>query len=429
MKYTPIDKNLFIQARENFKKLLKPKSIAFFNSNDPMPTNADGWMVFKQNSDIFYLTGIDQEETILVMFPDCPIEQNREILFIKETNEHIAVWEGYKYTIEHAREVSDIQNIYWTHHLESVLRPIIFEAANIYLNSNEHSRNSSIVLTQERRFIDWIKAQFPLHNLERSAPLMHQIRAIKLPQEITLIQEACRITELGFRRVAKFVKPNVMEYELEAEYLHEFIRNRSDGFAYIPIIASGESACVLHYIENNRPCKDGDILLLDVAANYANYNADLTRSIPVNRRFTSRQRQVYTSVLNAMKFVKSMMKPGALWDENQAEVEKFLENECIELGLLDKTDIKNQNPDYPAYKKYFMHGVSHFLGLDVHDVGNKYCRFEAGMVFTCEPGLYIPAENLGIRLENNILITENGNLDLMASIPIEIEEIEDLMNT
>lgn len=429
MKYAPISSELFVGNRNRLTKLLKPKSMALLNSNDIMPTNADGTMGFRQNTDLFHLTGIDQEESILLLFPDSPIEKYREILFLRETNDHIAVWEGYKYTKQHAHEVSGIQTILWTHQLDGVLRQIVFEAENIYLNQNEHSRNSSEVQTRDTKFVNMMKDRFPLHKLERLAPLMHNIRAIKQPIEVELLNEAVRITKAGFERVARFVKPGVMEYELEAELLHEFVRNRSTGFAYTPIIASGASACVLHYIENNRPCKDGDILLLDVAAEYANYNADLTRSIPVNGRFTPRQKQVYSAVLRAMKFCKNLMKPGALWDENQKEVENFLEAELIGLGLLDKHEVANQNPDNPLYKKYFMHGVSHFLGLDVHDVGNKYRRFEAGMVFTCEPGLYIPEEGLGIRLENNILITETGNLDLMASIPIEIEEIEDLMNS
>ncbi|MFN8356433.1 MAG: aminopeptidase P family protein [Spirosomataceae bacterium] len=428
MKYAPIPSELFVTNRQRLTAMLKPKSMALLNANDIMPTNADGTMGFRQNTDLFHLSGIDQEETMLLLFPDCPIEKYREVLFLRETNEHIAVWEGYKYTKDHAREVSGIQTILWTHQFDSVLKTIVFEAEHLYLNQNEHTRNASEVQSRDAKFVIQMKDRFPLHHFERLAPLMHHIRAIKQPIEVSLIQEAIRITQAGFERVAKYVKPGVMEYELEAEFLHEFVRNRSTGFAYTPIIASGASACVLHYIENNRPCKDGDILLLDVAAEYANYNADLTRSIPVNGRFSPRQRQVYTSVLNAMKFCKSLMKPGALWDENQKEVERFLESELIGLGLLDKQDVENQNPDFPLYKKYFMHGVSHFLGLDVHDVGNKYRRFEPGMVFTCEPGLYIPQEGLGIRLENNILITSDGNVDLMADIPLEIEEIEELMN-
>ncbi len=427
MKYQPINNQLFIQNRKNFTDALKPKSLAIFNSNDIMPTNADGTMGFRQNADLFYLSGIDQEESILVLFPDCPDPKHREILFIRETSEHIAIWEGYKYTIEHAREVSGIKTIYWTKNFDSILKVIGFEADNLYLNTNEHFRSSSEVQTRDAKFILQMQQLFPLHKYERSALIMHKIRTVKNAIEVDLLREAVRITELGFRRVLGFVKPDVQEYEIEAEFIHEFTRNRSKGFAYTPIIASGENAIVLHYIENSRPCKSGDVILLDVAAEYANYNADLTRSIPVSGRFTKRQKDVYNAVLRAMRFGNSIMNPGILWEDYQKECEKFIESELIGLGLLDKTDIKNQNPDQPLLKKYFMHGMSHHLGIDVHDVWNKYRPFEAGNVFTIEPGIYIKEEGLGIRLENNVLITENGNIDLMANIPIEVEEIEDLM--
>jgi Xaa-Pro aminopeptidase len=429
MKYQPINNQLFIQNRKNFTDALKPKSLAIFNSNDIMPTNADGTMGFKQNADLFYLSGIDQEESILVLFPDSPDPKHREILFIRETSEHIAIWEGYKYTIEHAREVSGIKTIYWTKNFDSILKVIGFEADNLYLNTNEHFRSSSEVQTRDAKFILQMKQIFPLHKYERSALIMHKIRTIKSEFEVELLKEAARITELGFRRILKFVKPDVQEYEIEAELIHEFTRNRSKGFAYTPIIASGESAIVLHYIENSRPCKSGDVILLDVAAEYANYSADMTRSIPVSGRFTKRQKDVYNAVLRAMRFGNSIMNPGILWEDYQKECEKFIESELIGLGLLDKTDVKNQNPDQPLLKKYFMHGMSHHLGIDVHDVWNKYRPFEVGNVFTIEPGIYIKEEGLGIRLENNVLITENGNIDLMASIPIEAEEIEDLMNS
>ena len=428
MKYLPINNSLFTENRQRLAKLLKPNSVAIFNSNDPMPTNADGTMGFQQNSDLFYLSGIDQEESILLLFPDSPNPKHREILFLRETSELIAIWEGYKYTQEHAREVSGIQTIYWVSQFEAVLTTLIFEAEYIYLNSNEHIRNHSTVQSRDTKFILWAKDHFPLHKFERVAPLMHQLRVIKNDIEIAQLSEAIRITELGFRRLLDFVKPEVTEYEVEAELIHEFVRNRSKGFAYQPIIASGANACVLHYIENSRPCKDGDLLLLDVAAEYANYNADLTRTIPVNGKFTPRQRQVYDAVLRAFKFAKSILKVGALWEEYQKEVETFIEAELIGLGLFTREDVEKQNPDAPLFKKYFMHGVSHHLGLDVHDVWNRYRRFEAGMVFTIEPGIYIREEGLGVRLENNILITEDGNIDLMANIPIEADEIEALMS-
>ncbi|MEA5457716.1 aminopeptidase P family protein [Arcicella sp. LKC2W] len=428
MKYLPINNALFIENRKRLASLLKPKSLAIFNSNDPMPTNADGTMGFQQNSDLFYLSGIDQEESILLIFPNCPDPKHREVLFLKETSDLIAIWEGYKYTKEHAKEVSGIEKIYWTSQFEAVLTTLVFEAEHIYLNSNEHIRNHSTVQTRDAKFIIWAKEHFPLHKFERIAPLMHQLRVIKSDYEIAQISEACRITELGFRRLLNFVKPDVTEYEIEAELIHEFVRNRSKGFAYTPIIASGASACVLHYIENSRPCKDGDLILLDVAAEYANYNSDLTRTIPVNGRFTKRQRAVYDAVHRAFKFAKSILKVGVLWEDYQKEVETFIESELVDLGLFSRADIEKQNPDSPLLKKYFMHGTSHHLGLDVHDVWNKYRKVEAGMVFTIEPGIYIREEGIGIRLENNILITETGSIDLMESIPMDADEIETLMN-
>ncbi|REA61219.1 aminopeptidase P family protein [Dyadobacter luteus] len=429
MRYHPINNTLFTENRKQFANVLKPKSLAILHANDFMPTNADGTMGFKQNSNLFYLSGVDQEETILLISPDHPDEKYREVLFVRETNELIAVWEGEKLTKEQARNVSGIKSVYWTHQFERVFSDIIFVAENVYLNTNEHTRNSSLVQTREARYIEEFRQKYPLHQLSRLAPLMHQLRAIKHPVEIELMQQACNITASGFNRLLKFVKPGVQEYEIEAELIHEFIRNRSKGFAYQPIVASGANACVLHYIENNKACKDGDVLLLDVAAEYANYASDLTRSIPVNGRFTKRQREVYDAVLRVFKSAKSMLVVGNIWDEYHIEVGKIMESELIGLGLITKDDIEKQDPEWPAYKKYFPHGTSHFLGLDVHDVGNKYQRFEAGMVFTCEPGIYIREEGLGIRLENNILITENGNTDLMAHIPIEAEEIEDLMNS
>lgn len=428
MRYLPIDKELFIKNRQRLYGLLKPKSLAILNANDTMPTNADGTMGFKQNSDLFYLSGVDQEETILLIFPDHPDEKYREVLFLRETSELIAIWEGEKLSKEQAREVAGIKTIFWTHQFETVFRQIVFEAERVYLNTNEHTRNDSVVLSRDNRFITEFKEKYPLHQLDRLAPLLHQLRVIKQPQEIALLDEACRITNLGFSRLLKFVKPGVTEYEIEAELLHEFVRNRSRGFAYQPIIASGANACVLHYIQNNAVCKDGELLLLDVAAEYANYNADLSRTIPVNGRFTKRQRDVYDAVLRVFKASKDLLVAGNLWDDYQAETGKIMESELLGLGLITKHDIAKQDPDAPAYKKYYPHGTSHFLGLDVHDVGNKYRRFESGMVFTCEPGIYIKEEGLGIRLENNFLITPTGAVDLMGSIPLEAEEIEELMN-
>jgi Xaa-Pro aminopeptidase len=428
MRYSPIPSTLFIENRKKFVAQLKPKSVAVFNSNDIMPTNADGTMGFRQQTDLFYLCGIDQEETILVLAPNHPNPNWRQVLFLRETSELIAIWEGYKYTKAHAREVSGIETIYWMDSFETVLKQIIFEADNIYLNTNEHLRNGSVVQTRDDKFIRKMYRQFPLHKYERAAPIMHQLRMVKTEFEVNQLAEACRITELGFRRVLNYTKPGVTEYEIEAEFIHEFTRNRSKGFAYTPIIASGANAICLHYIENKDTCKAGDLLLLDVGAEYANYAADMTRTIPVNGRFTARQKQVYEAVLRTNKFAQKLIVPGTKWDELQAEVEQFIESECIGLGLFTKNDVKNQDPNAPIFKKYFMHGNSHSLGLDVHDVWNKYIPFAPGMVFTNEPGIYIKKEGIGIRLENNILITESGNVNLMANIPIEVEEIEGLMN-
>lgn len=428
MRYSPIDNTLFKENRKRFASILKPGSLAVLNSNDIMPTNADGTLGFKQNTDLFYLSGIDQEETILVISPGHPDARFHEVLFIRETNEHIAVWEGEKLTKQHAREVSGIQTIYWTSDFETVFRQIVFEAEFVYLNTNEHTRNDSVVQTRDARFIRQFRENYPLHKYERLAPVMHYLRAIKQPQEIALMQTACDITKAGFERVLHFVKPGVTEYEIEAEFLHEFVRNRSKGFAYQPIIASGKNACILHYIQNDQTCKAGDILLLDVAAEYANYNADMTRSIPVSGRFTDRQRQVYDAVLRVFREAEKLLVAGNIWDEYHTEIGKIMESELKGLGLLTDQDIANQNPEWPAYKKYFPHGTSHFLGLDVHDVGNKYRIFEPGMIFTNEPGIYIREEGLGIRLENNFLITADGNFDLMGNIPLEAEEIEDIMN-
>ncbi|MDN5200821.1 aminopeptidase P N-terminal domain-containing protein [Fulvivirgaceae bacterium BMA10] len=428
MKYLPIGKELFMLNRSRFVNQLAPKSIAVFNANDIMPTNADGTMDFRQNNDLFYLTGIDQEESILVLVPDFYDESYREILFLRETDENIAIWEGHKYTKDEATETSGIRRVLWLSEFNNVLNTLMAESEYVYLNTNEHIRADIQVETRDSRFITWCKQRYPLHKYERSAPIMHRLRAIKSPREIELMQEACNITEKGFRRVLKFLKPGVIEYEIEAEYSHEFLRNRSKGFAYSPIIASGSNACVLHYIENNQECKKGDILLMDVGAEYANYNADMTRAIPVSGRFTERQKAVYNAVLKVMREAMSMLVPGNIIPEYQKEVGKVMESELLGLGLIDRTDIKNQDPQNPAYRKYFMHGTSHHLGLDVHDVGNIYQKMAAGMVFTVEPGIYIREENLGIRLENNVVIGEDGLMDLMENIPIEVEEIETLMN-
>ena len=428
MRYNPINPQLFIDNRKRLATMLKPGSVAVFNSNDILPTNADGSLPLRQNNDLFYLSGIDQEESVLVIFPHSHDPAHREILFLKETNDEIAIWEGAKHTKKSAYETSGIKTVYWLQNFEKVFKSIVCEAENIYLNTNEHLRSSIETETRDRRFINWMKENYPLHKYERVAPVMHVLRSVKSAWEIDLLQEAIDITEKGFRRVLSFVKPGVWEYEIEAEYMHEFLRNRSRGFAYTPIIASGFNACVLHYIDNNKPCKDGDLLLMDVGAEYANYNADMTRCIPVSGKFTPRQKEVYNAVLRVMREATKLLRPGTMLGDYHKEVGKIMEAELLKLKLITDTDIKNQNPDWPAYKKYFMHGTSHFLGLDVHDVGLWHKPIQSGMVFTVEPGIYIREENLGIRLENNILVTESGQKDLFASFPLKTDEIEDLMN-
>ncbi|MCE3229164.1 MAG: X-Pro aminopeptidase [Bacteroidetes bacterium] len=428
MKYQAIDRSLFIENRNKFKNHLKPNSLAVFVSNDIMPTNADGSMGFKQNSDLFYLTGVDQEDTILVMFPDVKDGRHKEILFVKETSELIAIWEGAKLNKEQATQVSGIEHVYWHHEFEKIMKQFLFQAEFIYLNSNEHTRVHIDTETAEARFNKLLMAKYPLHKYERSAPIMHRIRAIKSAFEIELIQQACDITEKGFRRLLSYVKAGVWEYEIEAELIHEFICNRSKGFAYGPIIASGFNACVLHYVDNNKQCKDGDVILLDVAAEYANYASDMTRCIPVNGKFSKRQKEVYNAVLRVKDGATKLLTPGQTFDKYNKAVGEMMTEELLQLGLLKKDEVKNQNPGWPAYKKYFMHGTSHFLGLDVHDVGFFAEPMQAGMVFTVEPGIYIREENLGIRLENNVLITTSGQIDLMKNIPIAADEIEALMN-
>ena len=429
IKYTPIDSRLFVGNRQKFKSRLKPKSIAIFNSNDEMPRSGDTNFTFRQNADLFYLSGIDQVESILIIFPDAPLPQYKEILFVRKTNPHIAVWEGHKYTKEEARATSGIQSVYWTEEFNSIVPMLMHHADYVYLNINENDRHYTEVPYRDMRFAREWKNRFPGHSVERLGQIMAQLRSHKHEIEVKLIKEAIKHTESALRRVLKFMKPGVMEYEVEAEIIHEFIRNRCSGHAYNPIIASGYSACVLHYNENNKPCKDGDLVLLDFGAEYANYAADLTRTIPVNGKYTPRQKEVYSAVLRVMRAATKMLVAGNYIEKYHAEVGKLMEEELIKLKLITADDIKNQDPDWPAYKKYFMHGTSHFLGLDVHDVGDKYMAMEAGMIFTCEPGIYIPEENLGIRIENNILITDKGPVDLMDTMPVEIDEIESIMNS
>ncbi|MDW3211977.1 MAG: aminopeptidase P family protein [Reichenbachiella sp.] len=428
MKYTPLDKEVYINNRNEFRKHLTSDSVAIFNSNDIMPTSADGVMPFKQNTDVLHLTGIDQEETILVLRSDFPDPALREILFIRETNDLIAVWEGHKFTKDEARALSGVENVQWLSEFDRLFNDLATASQTIYINANEHTRAMLDVETRDDRFSKWCHEKYPNHKYRRSAPIMHHIRSAKSDQEIQMLQVACDITNDGFRRILKFVKPGVAEYEIEAEFIHEFVRQKSKGFAYAPIIASGGDSCILHYVENKKKCLDGDILLMDVAAEYGNYNADMTRSIPVNGRFSKRQKEVYQAVHRVKSEATNMLRPGVILADFNKEVGLVMEKELLKLGLIDQTDIKNQHPDQPAYSKYFVHNTSHFLGLDVHDVGSFYKPVRSGTVVTVEPGIYIPEENLGIRLEDNIVIQENGNLNLMKDIPLDLDEIETLMN-
>lgn len=427
MKYASIPSALFIENRKKFTAELISNSIAIFHSNDEMPRCGDQNFPFRQQSDLFWLCGIDQERTILVLAPEHPIAEYRELLFLRKTNEHIAVWEGHKYTKEEARAASGIQNVYWEEDFQTLLPVLMHHSQNVYLNLNENDRFATEVEYRDERMGKILRAKYPDHSYHRSALIMARLRAVKSKQEIELMSEAISITNKAFNRVLKTIRPGMMEYEIEAEIISTFIRNRATGHAYYPIIASGASACVLHYNENNKECKDGDLILMDFGAEYANYAADLTRTIPVNGKFTTRQRDVYNAVLRVMRAATKMLVVGNTIPRYHEEVGKVMEEELIKLGLLKADEVKKQDPKAPLYKKYFMHGTSHFLGLDVHDIGNRYTPMVAGNVFTCEPGIYIPEENIGIRIENNILITEKGPIDLMAAIPVEVEEIESIM--
>jgi Xaa-Pro aminopeptidase len=429
MKYDRIDNALYIANRQKFAAQMAPNTLAVFNSNDIYPVSADSTLPFAQHRDILALSGVDQEESILVLFPGASNPAHKEVLFLKETSELIAIWEGEKLTKHTAFETSGIQTVYWLQQFPTIFKQMMAEASGIYLNTNEHLRANTDVETREDRFIKQVKHDYPAHQVYKSAPIMHKIRSIKNQIELDLMQTACNITEAGVRRLLGFIKPGVWEYEIEAELAHEFLRKRSKGFAYTPIVASGKNACVLHYIENNQQCKDGDVILLDVGAEYANYSSDLTRCIPVNGRFTARQKAVYNAVLHVKNEATKLLVPGTIMAEYHKQVGHLMEEQLVNLGLISLDDIKNQDPAWPAYKKYFMHGTSHFLGLDTHDVGLWHEPIAANMVFTVEPGIYIPEEGLGIRLEDDVVVQASGApFNLMANIPIEADEIETLMN-
>lgn len=429
MRYQPLSASFYKKSRAAFMSQMEGNSLAVFNSNDIYPISADSTLPFEQHRDIFYLSGVDQEETILVLFPNAIDTGHREILFLRETNEHIAVWEGAKLSKEKATALTGIKTIYWLSDFERIFQELSTQCDTFYFNTNEHYRQAVETQTREDRFIAKCKLDYPAHKVAKSNPILQQLRAIKSEEEIDQIQTACDITEKGFRRVLHFVKPGVWEYEIEAELCHEFLRHRSKGFAYSPIIASGNNANVLHYTENNCQCKAGELILMDVAAEYGNYSSDLTRTIPVSGKFTSRQRAVYEAVLRVKKEATKLLVPGAIWKEYHVEVGKIMTAELLGLGLLDKIDIANQNPDFPAYKRYFMHGTSHHIGLDTHDYGLLHLPMEANMVFTVEPGIYIPEEGFGVRLEDDVVIQSKGEpINLMGNIPIEVDEIEGLMN-
>ncbi|UAB81784.1 aminopeptidase P family protein [Marixanthomonas sp. SCSIO 43207] len=429
MKYHPIDSKLFVKNRKNFMAQMKPKSLAVFNSNDIYPIGADSTMPFQQSRDLFYLSGVDQDKSILLLFPDAVEEKHREVLFLTETNDHIAVWEGEKLTKEKALETTGVKTVYWLKEFDKIFFELMTQADTIYFNTNEHYRANVETETREDRFIKKTKAQFPAHSWAKSNPILQRLRSVKDPIELDIMQQACNITEKGFRRILDFVKPGVWEFEIEAEFMHEFLSNRSRGFAYTPIVASGKNACVLHYIENNQQCNEGELILLDVGAEYANYSSDMSRTIPVSGKFTKRQKEVYNAVNRVKNDATKMLVPGTLWKEYHEEVGKLMTSELLGLGILDKADVKNENPDWPAYKKYFMHGTSHHIGLDTHDYGILWEPMQANQVFTVEPGIYLPDEGFGIRLEDDVVIQENGEPhNLMRNIPIEADEIEEIMN-
>jgi Xaa-Pro aminopeptidase len=427
MRYPPSDPGLFIENRRRLAGRLKPGAIAVLHSNDVMPTSADGIHPFVQQTDIYYLSGIDQEESVLVLFPDAREAKHREILFVRETSDAIALWEGRKHSKEEAAALSGIPTVHWTAEFERLFRPLALQAGRIYLNTNEHLRAASPVETRDGRFLRWCRDAFPLHRYERLAPHMHALRAVKSPAEVELIRQAAAIAAAAFRRLLGFIRPGVWEYEIEAEIVHELLRRRSRGPSFQTIAASGPGACTLHYVANDRQCRDGELVLIDFGAEYANYASDLTRTVPVGGRFSPRQKEVYNAVLRIQKAAIEMLRPGATLDACQAEVGRLAESELVGLGVLDAAALAAASAGEPLYKKFFPHGTSHHLGLDVHDYGDRHRPLEPGMVLTCEPGLYLREEGIGVRIENDILVTAEGPVDLTAGVPREAEEIEEIM--
>ena len=427
MRHKPIKNKLFIENRKRLAALLAAKSLAVVNANDLLPVNADATLVMHPNSDLFFLSGIEQEESILLVFPDAVEEKNREILFLREPNEHLKIWEGYKHTKEDARKISGIKNVQWLSEFPVTFRSLMLESDAAYLNSNEYKRANVEMETRDARFILQCQQDYPLHDFRRLAPLLHQLRVTKTDLELDLLKEAMDITAKGFRRMLRYVKPGVTEYEVEAELAKEYIKRRGK-FAYPPIIAAGANNCVLHYWQNDQPCKKGQLLLMDAASSYANYNADLTRTIPVSGKFSRRQKNVYNAVLRVLHASIAGAVVGKLHRDWQKESQVHMNEELLKLGLLKPSQVKKQDPENPACRKYYMHGLGHPLGLDVHDVGDMNVPFAAGTVLTVEPGIYVPDEGFGVRLEDNIVVTEDGPVNLMEKIPIEADEIETIMN-
>ena len=427
MKYLPLNPEIFIRNRQRFIKEMKPRSIAIFVSNDEMPVNADSLYPFKQNSDLFWLSGIVQEDSLVVLFPDNPDARFREVLVLVRPNELKEKWDGRRLRVPEAQQISGIKTIVWLDSLDSLLQSWIHLADNIYLDTNENDRKASLIRTRQYRFADELMARYPLHKYERAAKIMKSLREIKTALEVEVVQKAIDITENAFRRLLKFIKPGVMEYDIEAEILHSFLSQRATGPAYGSIVASGDRARTLHYVTNDQECKSGELVLMDFGAEYGGYNADLTRTVPVNGRFTRRQRTVYNACLHLHDFAKSLLKPGIPITEYTDKVGEEATTLFLKIGLLKKSDVKNEDPDNRAYRKYLYHGISHHLGVDVHDLGTKTEPIKPGMLLTVEPGIYIEQEQLGIRIENNVWITRNGNRDLMKNIPITADEIEDLM--
>jgi len=427
MKYLPLNQNIFINNRKRFIKEMQKNSIAVIVSNDEFPSNGDALHNFKQNSDLFWLTGIEQEDSMLILFPDNSDEKYREVLVLVRPNELKEKWDGKRLRANEAIEISGIKTIVWLDSIDALLQTWIHLADNIYLDSNENDRKANLVRSREYRFIDEMKVRYPLHNYCRAAKIFGKLRSIKTKEEVEVIQKAIDITENTFRRLLGFIKPGVMEYEIEAELIHSFLSQRATGEAYGSIIASGDRARTLHYVSNNQECKDGELILMDFGAAYGGYNADLTRTVPVNGKFSKRQKTVYNACLNLHNYAKSLLKPGISIVDYTEKVGEEATQQFLKIGLLKKSDVKNEDKDNRAYRKYLYHGISHHLGIDVHDLGTRTAPIQQGMVFTVEPGIYIEEEQMGIRIENNLWITKNGNIDLMKNIPITVDEIEALM--